>query len=334
MIIDVHSHVSPQHYAGAPAGQERWPCMKFDKGVATLFFGSKPFRQLDARSWECEQRVEDMDRDGVAMQVLSPMPELLSYWLPMDQATIIADGVNHHIASMVAARPDRFRGLGAVPLQDVDHACAYLPRVKYEFGLSGIEIGSNVNGRLLGDPSLEPLWEAAVALSLCVFVHAFHPIVGAPEGGGSLFSPLAGFALDVGMSAASLLLQGVVDRHPGLRLAFSHGGGALTGMLGRLDKGWAQTSGFGGLAVRKPSEQVQNLFVDSNVYDPGLLRFLAVDQFPDSVFVGTDYPYVIMQELPVCYLTEAALTASAYESVARGCACRFLGDSALQSLTR
>ncbi|GGF49488.1 amidohydrolase [Aliidongia dinghuensis] len=327
MIIDVHSHVSPLHYAAAPAGQERWPCMKIDKGAAMLFFGSNPFRQLDARSWECERRLEDMDRDGIAMQVLSPMPELLSYWLPVEQATIIADGVNHHIAGMVAARPDRFRGLGAVPLQDVGHACDYLLRVKNEFGLSGIEIGSNVNGRLLGDRSFEPLWEVAAALSLSVFVHAFHPIAGAPEGGGSFFAPLAGFALDVGMSAASLLLQGIADRHPGLRLAFSHGGGALTGMLGRLDKGWVQTSGFGGVAVRKPSDQVRDFFFDSNVYDPNLLRFLAEDQFPDRVFVGTDYPYVIMQEQPARYLADAALNTSAHESVAHGCACRFLGGA-------
>src|SRR5258708_20125517 len=81
-MIDVHSHVIPDHFPNnpSPSSNTRWPCLEVKPQSASLVIDSKPFRDVDARSWNVSQRIEDMNRDGVAIQVLSPLPELLSYW--------------------------------------------------------------------------------------------------------------------------------------------------------------------------------------------------------------------------------------------------------------
>lgn len=295
---------------------------------ALLSFGDQPFRKLDERSWSVSRRLADMDADGVSIQVLSPMPELLSYWLDYEAAEQLADHVNHQLAALVHQAPARFRGLGTVPLQDPARSVQYLRRIKSEFGLSGVEIGSNVNGQMLGDPVFEGFFEAAEELSLCVFVHALHPVATKALQGSDSFTAFAGFPIDVAMAAASILMSGLIERRPKLRLAFSHGGGALGSLLGRLDMGWDKTQRFGGTVQERPSEQARRLYFDSNVYDPRYLELLAEHIAPRHVFVGTDYPYLIMQAKPGDFVATTGLNAQALADVQCRAALAFLGEDA------
>lgn len=294
----------------------------------TLLIGDTPFRKLDARSWDVARRLEDMDRDGVDIQVLSPMPELLSYWLDTADAQILCDATNHLIASMVSAAPSRFRGLGSIPLQDPDKSAVMLRRLKADFGLKGIEIGSNINGKLLGAAEFDPFWEAAEAEGMSVLVHALHPVAAK-----SLISPdpsFTGYALfpvDTGMTAASIIMGGVLSRYPRLRIAFSHGGGTLGAMLGRLQLGWSGTDGFGGKSPVAPVDQARRFFYDTNVYDPEYLTYLATRMAPGQVFAGTDYPYPIMQNDPAGWIRSLGLPADVEHSVCSEAAGRFLAEA-------
>ena len=130
MVIDVHSHVVPEHFAPKPRGSDdRWPEMDhFEAGRARVVIAGRDFRTVTDQVWSVRRRLEDMDREGVAAQVISPMPELLSYWLPLEDARAIAETVNGYIAGMVHAARDRFYGLGMVPLQDPDAAARGLDR--------------------------------------------------------------------------------------------------------------------------------------------------------------------------------------------------------------
>lgn len=335
-FVDVHSHVTPLAFPEAPgdASRARWPCMRCTGGEHMVMMGETPFRKLDARSWDTTRRLEDMDRDGTAMQVLSPMPELLSYWLPRDDAGSLCDWTNHQIAEMIAAAPGRFRGLGAVPLQDPAAAAAALRRVKTEYGLSGVEIGSNINGQLLGDPVFDPFWEAAEAEGMAVFVHALHPIAAKPLAPNPLFTAFALFPIDVAMAAASLLMAGIPDRFPALRIGFSHGGGALASILGRLDIGWDRTGGFGGALSERPSTAARRFFYDSNVYDATQLRHLCTDVVPDRVFAGTDYPYDIRQAAPSAFVRSLGLDTHAEDSVFVGAASAFMAEDLAAVIAR
>jgi aminocarboxymuconate-semialdehyde decarboxylase len=327
-LIDVHTHVTPFSLPGCDTPDIAWPCMAC-KGAhaATLMLGDKPFRELDDRSWNVARRCEDMDRDGVAIQVLSPMPELLSYWFPAAETERMADHINAAVAEMTARNPGRFRGLGMAPLQDVERGVRCLERLRERFGLSGIEIGSNVNGVLPGDPAFAPILEAAEALDLSVFVHALHPLSTRSLGaGGEILGPLAGFPMDVALAAASLLTAGATTRWPKLRIAFSHGGGALNSVLGRLDQGWSSLPGLKDRAPTRPSEAAREFYFDSNVYDAGLLRFIGAEMAPGHVFLGTDYPYLIMQREPAKFLQAAGFGPEAHAEVAAAAALKFLGE--------
>ena len=326
-LIDVHCHVTPNAFPPSPSAEVagRWPCMRCSSNVAaTLLIGDTPFRELDNRSWDVARRLDDMDRDGVAMQVLSPMPELLSYWLDTSAAEIVCTHSNVQIAEMIAAAPTRFKGLGAVPLQDPARAAALLPRLRDDFGLSGVEIGSNINGAMLGDSRFDIFWEAAEDLGMAVFVHALHPVAVKSIEASPLFTAFAGFPIDVAMAAASLMTSGALTRYPRLRIGFSHGGGALGSILGRLDKGWSAGNRYGIADMLMPSEQAKALFYDSNVYDPGYLQYLATRIAPGQVFVGTDYPYQIMQEAPADFIAVAGLDETDLRSLHSGAAKAFL----------
>lgn len=282
-----------------------------------LMLGDTLFRKLDARSWDISRRLDDMARDGVSMQVLSPMPELLSHWFTPGDATVLADAVNGAIAEMVAAAPARFAGLGMAP------DAQYLRRIR-AFGLSGVEIGTHIAGVMLGDARLDPFWAEAEALDLAVFVHPLYPLTGRLPDVPKLFHPLVGFPLDSAIAGASLLMGGVLQRCPLLRIGLSHGGGAMPAVLHRLDQAWKAMPAFRATMAEKPSAQAAKFFYDSNVYDAGYLTYLATQFAPGRVFLGTDYPYEIMQTAPKDYL--AQLPEAVRESVGHGAAMQFLAS--------
>lgn len=296
--------------------------------AAVVHFGDTPFRELDDRSWNASRRIEDMDRHGVGVQVLSPMPELLSYWFPNSAAAAIADYMNGVIAALIAAAPHRFRGLGMVPMQDVHMAITGLERLREQFGLDGIEIGSHINGEMLGSERFDPIWEAAAALDLAIFVHPLHPLTTKLNGVDGAFHPLVGFLNEGAIAGSSLLLAGVLDRFPTLRVGFTHGGGGLMSAIPRLDQAWKTMPQVQKTLSRLPSEQAARLFVDSNVYDTEYLKYLVTVAAPGRVFVGTDYPYQIMQDAPAAYIRSADLSSGDLAVLTRTAALTFLGLSA------
>lgn len=327
--IDMHSHVSPADFPPGPERERRWPCIhRPPQGDAVMIVESRPFRRLDNRSWDIERRLEDMAKDGVSAQLLSPMPELLSYWFQPRDAALLADIVNADIAERIALRPDCFAGLGTVPLQDVSLAIAHLERIGQVYGLAGVEIGSNINGMQLGDPALEPFFAAAEALGLVIFVHALHPLATGGPTAHAAFAPMVGFPLDVTASIASLILSGTIERHPQLKIGFSHGGGALAPVLHRLDFGWRTGKGFGGSPRSSPGELAAAMYYDSNVYESAYLRYLAQHVAPGKIFLGTDYPYAMMQTDPVGFALSAGLTGEQNRALLSGAAREFLGLAA------
>lgn len=326
-LIDVHTHVCAPSFPDDPLtlAEPGWPCMACSgTDSASVMIDGQLFRKLDSRSWDAQRRIADMDRDGVAMQAVSPMPELLSYWLSEQRTLLMCDHVNGFIADLVAAAPDRFCGLGMVPLQYADRAADYLRRVRDEFGLCGVEIGSNIMGLLPGDPRHDAFFAAAQDLDLAVFVHALHPLATKTVSQPAWLTPAVGFPLDVGLAAASVIGSGLTERYPRLRIGFSHGGGALASMLGRMDRAWDMTGHFGGALSRKPSVAATDLFYDSNVYDPAMLGRLIGGFASGRVFLGTDYPYDIMQRDPLNYLGQTPIEKEALASLANGAARDFL----------
>lgn len=307
-LIDVHTHVVPRNFPDGTNGEARWPCMCHgENDTATIMIADKAFRELDHRSWDTATRITDMDRKGIDRQVLSPMPELLSYWFAPQAGLDMCRHVNDTIADMVNAAPERFSGLGIVPLQDPVLAATELSRIR-EAGLAGVEIGSNINGIVLGDARFEVFYSEATALGLCVFVHALHPVGTERLSRQPDLIPFAAFPLDTALSAVSLIRAGVPQKYPNLRIGFSHGGGAIVPLTYRLGQGHRLTDGFKGKLTRSPAEYAAGFYYDSLVYDGGYLKYLCNEFAPGQIFCGTDYPYAIMETDPAGFLERSGVS--------------------------
>jgi len=328
-LIDVHSHVVPKSLPGDPSSgpNSPWPSVHCEAcgRLATVKMGEKAFRDIDDRSWDPDRRAADMDEVGVSAQALSPMPELLSYWLDPKGALELNRYVNHAIADMVARRPGRFFGLGSIPLQDPDLAAREASDLRSRFGLVGVEVGSNVAGAYLGDARFDPFFAAAQEHDLAIFVHSLHPLQARDLTRHPMLTPFAGFTVDTALCAASLIMEGVLERFPRLKFGFSHGGGVLAPILHRMEFGWATSDHFGGKLPGSPKSYARRFFYDSLVYDEAYLEHLATEIAPGQIFLGTDYPYLIQQPRPGAFIASAAARPGIDDSIWNSAARRFLG---------
>lgn len=328
LAIDVHTHFVPEKMPELPDGGPvaQWPSMAPGPSCCHrhVMVDGKVYRTVTDQCWSAPKRIADMQSMGIRRQVLSPMPELLSYWMPADAAKVFLRDLNEQIAAVVNAQPDCFSGFAAVPLQDVDMAIAELEYAR-KLGLIGVEIGSNINGKPIGAPEFDPFFAAAARLNMAVFVHAIRPAgLERLVGPGVLEQGLA-FPGEIGLAAGSAITSNLSERHPGLRLCFSHGGGSLALLLPRLEKARQSFPVLASAIHASPRELARQFYYDALVYDAATLRYL-IDQFgAERLVLGTDYPFQIMETDPLGRLDEAGLDDATRDLLAHANAARFLG---------
>lgn len=245
-----------------------------------------------------------MGEDGIDVQVLSPMPELLSHWLPVEEADELARITNIHIAQMIAGAPKRFLGIGMVPMQDPELAAKRLEDVS-RLGLLGIEIGSHIDGIPLGDERLDPVYAAAEALGLLIFIHPLHPAGLDRIGGRREFAAISAFPLETAMATVSLLGARVMERFPKLRILLSHGGGATAWILPRIDFVCSGGSLLNGYLPESAAQTSKRFWYDTITYDAAALTYLAQRVGDDRLVVGSDYPFQIRQPRPAAFAQAA-----------------------------
>lgn len=321
-MIDVHTHVIPpvDYAVGA---DPRWPVVEVDHDGATVMVAGRPFRRVRRSAVDLDRRLAEVQAGRtVRAQVLSPMPELFSYWAPPGQAAEVCRRVNDWIAAAVADHPGTFHGLGIVPLQDPELAAAEVVRLAGS-GLSGVEVGSNVEGRLLSDERLEPFFEVAAAAGMGVLVHAFHPPQANQVPRGPAGSAVT-FPHEVAVGVGALIAGGVLARLPGLRLAASHGGGGLVFTLGRMSHAWAHGP-LGDTLPEDPMAYARRLFYDTLLFRADALRFLLQAVGERQVVVGSDYPFSSVEPGWPLQELAAELGPAAMAVVAEESAAAFLG---------
>ncbi|HLZ57954.1 MAG TPA: amidohydrolase family protein [Ktedonosporobacter sp.] len=330
--VDFHTHFIPKHLPAMVEkySDEGWPTLiHITPCQADIYFAGKHYRRIDDRSWDPQRRLTDMAAEGVDVQVLSPIPVTFAYDFSAQGTLELAQMQNEAIAEAVAASPEHFIGLGTVPLQDPYSAADEVRRVINTLGLAGVEIGTNVEGRNLDDPGLEPFWQACEEVEAAIFVHP-----------ASVFSPertrkyrlvfSVGYMSETGIAAASIVMSGLLERHPGLRLCFAHGGGTFPWLLPRLDRTWQVFDDVKSIAITKPSEVAKRLTYDTLTYDSVNLRLLIDRLGADRLLMGTDYPFPLREEPPgVAINTLVDLSDQARAAMLGRNTLRFLGRQLL-----
>ncbi len=328
--IDIHTHVVPEQfpaYIGSRANVP-WPSMQPAHAChAHVMIQGKVYRTVHQSCWHSADRLQEMDAHHITAQCLSPMPELLSYWLPADDAQVLIRYINDQIANMVAREPKRFVGLGGVPLQDVDRAIRELEYVVNDLGFAGVELASHVEGVSIGDAQVEPFFTAVERLNAGVFVHALRP-AGQERIVGSVAEQVVCFPGDIALAAASMITGGMAERHPNLRIAFSHGGGAMTNLLPRLNKAYELMPKFKESLPHAPGHYAKRFYYDTVVFDPQLLAFEVAMYGKTQICIGSDFPFAMGDLDPINTLGKTGLDNETLALISHGNAKRFLGANA------
>ena len=326
--IDVHAHVVP------PASLARWQAGPRD-GIELLEAPQAPPRlRIDGRVTtgpilpglvDIDDRLARMDAQGVDIQLLSPFIDTTAYALPAEQAAEHARVFNDHLAELIAATPDRFRGLATVPLQDPPAAVAELTRAMDEHGMVGCEIATTVDGVELADPRFEPFWEAAADRAALLLLHPHAALAGRDLTEHFLWN-LVGNPAESTVALGHLLLSGVLERHPSLRLCAVHGGGFLPYQLGRFDRGYAALPDrVAKQLTQPPSVWARHLSYDTVTHAPAALRWLLDTMGASQVVLGSDHPFIMGDPDPVATVDAIpGLTAEERTAILGGNAARLL----------
>ncbi|MEU2774661.1 amidohydrolase family protein [Streptomyces sp. NPDC007162] len=323
--IDVHAHLLlPQveaAVAGHPGLAEARALDARRNGPAALAVNGPMVGARVPKLTDAAVRLTAMDAQGVDIQLVSPSPSHYHYWAEPRLAEKVCRLANEGTAAHCAKAPDRLHGLGLVPLQHSDLVVGLLDHA-LEQGLRGVEISSHAPGHELSDPAYEAFWSRAEETGALVFLHPF---------GCSLderldqwyLSNTVGQPTENAVALSHLIFSGVLDRHPGLKLIAAHGGGYLPTHIGRSDHAWRARPDARD-CEREPSSYLKQLYFDSLVHDPQVLRELLRAVGPERLLLGSDFPFDMGTDDPLGALRAADLPDTDFHSVRGGNAAALL----------
>jgi aminocarboxymuconate-semialdehyde decarboxylase len=311
--IDVHAHYIPRQLiaaikgegsdigvrlAPADGGRE---ALAFDYGFKVRpFFPRLVEPVADRHKWMDEQRIDH--------QIVGTWPDVFGYGLPREHCIAWHRMLNDTLAEWTADHAARFSWISSVPLIDAEAAAAELQRT-FDRGAVGVIVSSNVENTNLGEVPLDPFWRKAEALGAPVLIHPVN-VGPAPRAAKFALAQIALYTYDTTLGVGSVLMAGVMDRFPKLKLLWSHGGGAYPYLAGRFDVMHRRMdrSAQGNVACRPPSAYARDMAYDSIVHAPKALRFLIEVAGIDNVLLGTDYSFPPADMEPLALLRAAGLS--------------------------
>lgn len=287
LTVDSHTHiVVPESFAiTAKHGLHA----RIGMGNRASVGSAKRSQEVMSKMTGTKQRLADMDRMGIDIQVVSPsIVHLNTYWAEGAEAIEIDRVTNDGTAEMVSKHPDRMVGLGLVPLQDPARAVREMTRCVTKLGLRGVEISTSVNDLELGDKKLRPFWRAAEKLDCPVLIH--------PAGNSDKRLRKFNMAFSLGqpyeeaLAMSSLVYEGILDRFPKLKIMIVHGGGFLPYYAGRQDAAARHDRDAANLNGDF-SRYIRKFYYDTVIFNPDMLEFLATKTASSHILMGTDWPF-------------------------------------------
>ena len=284
MTFDVHAHVIVPEITGDEDWQPRlW---RDDSGNQVVELGGKQIRAAIHEFVDIDGILAAQDEAGVDRVLLSPWVPLLYYDAEPDEGLRRARIQNDALAGLIG---ERVAALGALPLQDPELAAAELPDLMER--LSGVEVAASVRGVFLGDGRFEPFWAAAEETGALVFIHPTTRGFDSPAFQDYYLWNTVGNPLETATTAAHMVMAGVMERHPGLRVLLAHGGGALLALRGRLRHAHSFQAQARSRLGESPEESMKRFYFDTLTHDEALLRALIDYAGADHVLLGSDYPF-------------------------------------------
>ncbi|HZP78781.1 MAG TPA: amidohydrolase family protein [Pseudolabrys sp.] len=301
--IDLHAHAAvPQaaQFVKPHLDLSTIPLGHF-ASPATKELSAKQEQDIRSRMLEYDDRLKDMDGMGVDMQLVMPPPPQCYHTVAVDIAVPAARMVNDGIAEYCARHADRLIPCGTVPMQDGQEAAKELERAVKELKVKAVEILTNVNGHEISEPQYAPFWKKAEELGILVVLHPN----GFTEGkrfSRFYFNNVIGNPLETTMALHYLIFDGVLERHPKLKILAVHGGGFLGAYWGRIDHAWGARSDSHGDLPNPPTSYLKKVYFDTIVFTPLQLEALVKAFGVDHVVMGTDFPFDMIEHDPIGHI--------------------------------
>jgi aminocarboxymuconate-semialdehyde decarboxylase len=327
MKIDIHTHIMPEHMPNwiRKFGYGEFIHLEHRNCKACMMKGDRMFREVEENCFKAEARIRDMENTAVNVQVLSTIPVLFNYWAKPADGYETSRFFNDHIAETAGANRDKFIGIGTVPLQDVDLAIKEMERCVKELSMPGIEIGTNVNQKNLGDPSFDPFFEAAEKLGAALFIHPWE-MMGEKDMPDYWLPWLVGMPAETTRAICSLIFAGVFEKYKKLRIAFAHGGGSFPYTIGRIEHGFKVRPDLVQIHNKvNPKNYFGKFWVDSLVHDPLAFSLLRETAGDDRICLGSDYPFPLGEERPGALVENMGIDPRVREKIFRNNALAWLG---------
>ena len=329
MNFDMHSHFIAQEFIEAISKPgSAWQAKLVEKGEESWMVHDQGYAYpLSPGFYDTAARLADMARMKLDMAAVSVSPTLFYYWAEPKRALDVARMTNDAIYRLTKERPDKFVGMGTLPMQNVELAITELRRSVTDLGFKSILIGSNVEGNQFEDPQYLRFFKECEALDVFIF---FHPYYVGTKGmfGNYYLTNLYGNPLDTAMVLASLIFGGVLDKCPNLKVGFTHGGGFFPYQIGRLKHGYEVRDEPKVNGAKSPERYLHQLYFDSIVFMDKQLRFLVDWAGAEHVMLGTDYAFDMGEFAPVDFVSGAGLANGQLKAVLTDNACKMFGVQA------
>jgi aminocarboxymuconate-semialdehyde decarboxylase len=289
VTFDVHAHVIVPEITGEDDWRPRvW---RDDGGDQVVELAGKRIRAAVQEFVDVDGILAAQDEAGVDRVLLCPWVPLLYYDAEPEDGLERARIQNEALAALVRAHPDRIAALGAAPLQAPELAADEVRRLMGEGVLKGVEVAAGVRGVFLGDDRFEPFWEAAEETGALVFIHPTTRGFDSPAFQDYYLWNTVANPLETATTAAHMVVAGVMERHPELRVLLAHGGGALLAVRGRMRHAHGFQPQARSRLGESPDDSLRRFYFDTLTHDEALLRALIDYAGAEHVLLGSDYPF-------------------------------------------
>ncbi len=295
-VIDVHNHLYPKEWMAFLEGRAGSPTMVRTGPTSMIFYyeGARLATVSNPGHYDPEPRMKDLDRYGIDIQILSlttPSVELI----PAAEGVVWAKKVNDYYAKVCETYKGRLYPLATLAYKDVKESVKEMERARKDLGARGITLFSSVKDKPIYSPEMLPIYEAAEAFDMPIFIHPAPPLTTEVMKRVQMPLPLFGFVLDTTMAVTGLIFQGILERYPRLKIIHAHLGGVFPYLVGRIDdsfRSYARDYGFS--LPLPPSEYYRrNVYVDAISFHLPAMRCCLDYLGPDHILTGTDYAHPI-----------------------------------------
>jgi aminocarboxymuconate-semialdehyde decarboxylase len=326
MKFDLHTHFYTEEYFQTIRDlPSEFSFGRSPSGQTIITHRGARFFGLTPAMTDVSKRLEDMDRTGIDLEVVSlSTPNI--FFTGAEHQPQVARMINDSYADLIARYPKRFKGFASIPMDAPDAALAELHRAIDELKLNGVILLSNIAGKPLTSPEYRPFFAEANRMRLCIFLHPMLP-AHSDAFREYVLGPIIGFPFDTSLAVARMCYDGMFAEFPELRWIVGHLGGAVPYLMERMDNGFRDFPECRAKIDQLPSFYLKQLYYDTVSFSPHTLTMVRNMVGANHMVMGSDYPHLLGSiERAVPSIEGLDITAEEKQQILAGTALKILNN--------